>query len=46
MALPEPLSVEQLEVTFVDKPSAIATAISLGFPLPITRSDDDFYPLV
>lgn len=45
VALPEPPSVEQLEVTFVDKPSAIATAISLGFPLPITRSDDDFYPL-
>ena len=33
-----------LEVTIVEKP-ADATAISLGFPLDVTRRDDDFYAL-
>jgi zinc protease len=33
-------------VTVVEKPTAEATAISLGFPLEITRSDQDFYPLL
>jgi zinc protease len=33
-----------LDVTIVEKP-ADATAISLGFPLDVTRADDDFYAL-
>lgn len=33
-----------LEVTIVTKP-AEATAISIGFPIDVTRSDDDFYAL-
>ena len=33
-----------MELTIVEKPT-IATAISLGFPLDITRADDDFYAL-
>ena len=44
-ALPEPVPPKGLEVTLVEKPSADATAISLGFPLDITRADDDFYAL-
>jgi zinc protease len=43
-ALPTPPSIKGLDVTIVEKP-AEATAISLGFPLGITRSDDDFYAL-
>jgi zinc protease len=35
-----------LRVTVVDKPTAEATAISLGIPLEVTRADDDFYPLL
>jgi zinc protease len=42
--LPEPNKLQDLEVTIVEKP-AIATAISLGFPLDVTRADDDFYLL-
>ena len=42
--LPTPQTVKGLDVTIVEKP-AEATAISLGFPLRITRSDDDFYAL-
>ena len=33
-----------LDVTIVAKP-AEATAISIGFPIDVTRSDDDFYAL-
>ncbi len=43
-ALPSPRSLSGLEVTIVEKP-ADATAISLGFPLDVTRSDEDFYAL-
>lgn len=42
--LPRPRTVSGLDVTIVEKP-AEATAISLGFPLSVTRSDDDFYAL-
>jgi zinc protease len=42
--LPEPEKPRGLAVTIVAKPSD-ATAISLGFPLDLTRSDDDFYAL-
>jgi zinc protease len=42
--LPAPGAPRGLEVTIVEKP-ADATAISLGFPLGITRRDADFYAL-
>jgi zinc protease len=42
--LPAPGKPRGLEVTIVEKP-ADATAISLGFPLDVTRRDDDFYAL-
>ena len=35
---------EGLDVTIVEKP-ADSTAISLGFPIDVTRRDDDFYAL-
>ena len=44
--LPTPPTGKGLEVTVVEKSTAEATAISLGFPLEITRSDEDFYPLL
>jgi zinc protease len=43
--LPQPKAPRGLEVTIVEKP-AEATAIALGFPLPVTRRDDDFYALM
>lgn len=42
--LPAPATPHGLEVTIVSKP-ADATAISIGFPIDITRSDVDFYAL-
>ena len=42
--LPAPRMPRGLEVTIVDKP-ADATAISMGFPIDVTRRDDDFYAL-
>src|SRR5262249_41997623 len=44
-ALPRPRAVRGLDVTVVEKPAA-STAISLGFPLDVTRRDDDFYALM
>lgn len=43
--LPAPPRPERLDVTLVAKPSADSTAISLGFPIDVTRRDDDFYTL-
>jgi zinc protease len=43
-ALPRPAVPRGLDVTIVAKP-ADSTAISLGFPLSVTRADDDFYLL-
>ena len=43
--LPPPPSLDGLEVLLVDK-DAIATAISIGFPIDVSRADDDFYPLL
>ena len=43
-ALPSPRIPKGLEVTIVEKP-ADATAISIGFPIDVTRRDDDFYAL-
>jgi len=42
--LPAPHMPQDLEVVIVEKP-AIATAISLGAPINVTRADDDFYLL-
>ena len=44
-ALPEPRTLQAVEVLLVEKP-AIATAISVGYPISLTRSDEDFYPLM
>ena len=43
--LPVPGAPDGIEVLLVDK-EAIATAISIGFPINVTRADDDFYPLL
>ena len=43
-ALPAPRMPGGLEITIVEKP-AEATAISMGFPIDVTRRDDDFYAL-
>jgi zinc protease len=43
--LPAPRLPRGLEVTIVEKP-ADATAISIGFPIDVTRRDDDYYALV
>jgi zinc protease len=42
--LPRPEAPRGLDVTIVEKP-ADATAISVGFPIDVTRRDDDFYAL-
>ncbi len=44
--LPGPAKSEKLRIVLVERPAADATAISLGFPIDITRSDPDFYPLL
>jgi zinc protease len=43
--LPHPHIMKDIEVLFVEK-DCIATAISLGFPIDVTRSDKDFYALM
>ena len=43
--LPPPRAIERIELLLVEK-EAIATAVSIGFPIDITRADDDFYPLM
>ena len=43
--LPAPRSLDGAEVLIVEK-DAIATAVSIGFPLDVTRADDDFYALL
>jgi zinc protease len=43
--LAKPRTPSGLEVTFVEKP-APATAISIGVPIGVTRSDKDFYALM
>lgn len=40
-ALPAPARPSGLHVVLIDKPAASATAISVGFPLTITRRDED-----
>jgi zinc protease len=43
--LPSPKPAEGIEVWIAEK-AADSTAISLGFPYAVTRSDPDFYPLL
>jgi zinc protease len=43
--LPQPKPINDIEVLIVEKPNR-STAISLGFPIDITRTDKDFYPLM
>lgn len=44
LALPEQMIPEGLEVVIAEKKTP-ATAISMGFPLPISRADEDFFAL-
>ena len=43
--LPAPRALDGRELLLVDK-DAIATAISIGFPIDLTRAGDDFYALM
>jgi zinc protease len=43
--LPPPPAVEGRRFTLIDKPTA-AVGIHLGYPLPLTRADADYYPLM
>jgi len=45
LKLPKPRSLQATEVLFVEK-AAPATAISIGCPIGVTRSDRDFYALM
>jgi zinc protease len=45
LELPSPSPAEGIEVWIAEK-AADSTAISLGFPYAVTRSDPDFYPLL
>ncbi len=44
-ALPAPRALDGIELLLVEK-DAIATAISIGFPIDLTRADDDFYAMM
>ena len=44
--IPAPVApIQNIEVLAVEK-DCLATAISIGFPIDVTRSDRDFYPLL
>ncbi len=43
--LPEPKTIKNMEIMFVEKP-ARGIAISMGFPISLTRKDKDFYSLM
>lgn len=43
--LPKPEPIEGLEVLFVEK-ECRSTAVSMGFPIAVTRADKDFYALM
>ena len=45
IVLPTVSTLDGRELLLVDK-DAIATAISIGFPIDVTRADDDFYALM
>ncbi len=42
----KPLQVDGLNVEIIAKDNALGSAIFLGFPLPVTRANDDFAPLM
>ncbi len=44
--LPPRRNIGQPELTLVERPGAEATAISLGFPLDLSRIDRDYFPLL
>ena len=44
-SLPQPRQLDRIELLLVEK-QAIATTISVGFPIDVTRADDDFYALL
>ena len=44
LVLPEQRSPEGLEIVIADKKTP-ATALSMGFPVPISRADEDFFAL-
>jgi zinc protease len=44
LALPQPRAPQGLEIVIAEKQTP-ATAISMGFPLAISRADDDFFAL-
>jgi zinc protease len=41
--LPEPAAIEGRNFTIVEKPTA-SVGIHFGFPLPVTRADEDYFP--
>lgn len=43
--LPKPAPIQKMEILFVEKP-ARGTAISMGFPINLTRKDKDYYALM
>lgn len=43
--LPSPTPIKNMEIMFVEKPTR-ATAISMGFPIALTRKDKDYYTLM
>ncbi len=45
-ALPAPTSVDAPRILIVDKPSAQAVAVSMGFPIDVERDDPDYPALV
>jgi zinc protease len=44
-SLPQPESIDGLEVLLVEKPGR-ASAVSIGCPIGVTRADEDFYALM
>jgi len=45
LTLPQPEKINKLELSIIEK-DTMATAISLGFPIPVTRSDADWPALL
>jgi zinc protease len=43
--LPAPRPLEATDILIIEKP-ALATAISIGYPIDVTRADPDFYALM
>ncbi len=45
VSLPQPPAIKDMEVTIVEKPSR-AYAVSMGYPIPVTRKEKDYYALL